>query len=308
MAINKATRAALKALSYPDIDLKKNYKLVRMAENVAHPPVSKLLLYRAWDHEVLCNGHRVPVRIFAPDKGAPVPKILVFFHGGGWVTGNIDSYDKTCHVMANQTGRLVVSVDYRLAPENPFPAGLEDCYAVAKELFCDDSLLATHPQEITLIGDSAGGNLAAAVSLLARDRGEFLPRQQILIYPATYNDHTAASPFASVRENGTDYLLTAKRVSDYMDLYMSAPQDRQSPYFAPLLAADLSRQPDTLIVTAEYCPLRDEGEEYGRRLALAGNRVQVVRMPDALHGYFMLPPRYVQVRRTYEYINEFLAR
>ena len=308
MSISKAARAALRVLSRPDIDVKKNYRLVRAAESLSHPPVTRLLFYRAWDHEVRCGDHVVPVRIFAPDEGEPVPKILVFFHGGGWVIGDIDSYDRTCHVMANQTGRLVVSVDYRLAPEHPFPAGLEDCYAVAREIFLDDSLLATKAHEIALIGDSAGGNLAAAVSLLARDRGEFLPEKQILIYPATYNDHTETSPFESVRTNGTDYLLTARRVSDYMDLYAEHPEDRFSPYFAPLLAGDLSRQPDTLILTAELCPLRDEGEEYGRQLALAGGNVQVERIPDALHGYLMQPPRHEPVRLTYQYINEFLAR
>ena len=308
MAIHKATRAALKALSYPDIDVKKNYKLVRAAENLAHPPVSKVMLYRAWDHTVCSGDHCVPVRIFAPDHGVPTPKILVFFHGGGWVIGNIDSYDKTCHVMANKTGRLVVSVDYRLAPEYPFPAGLEDCYAVTREIFLDDSLFSTKSREIALIGDSAGGNLAAAVSLMARDRGEFLPRQQILIYPATFNDHSETSPFESVRTNGTDYLLTSKRVRDYMELYAPRPEDRQNPYVAPLLAQDLHHQPDTLIVTGEYCPLRDEGEAYGRRLAQAGNDVRVLRMADALHGYFMLPPRYAQVRHTYEAINKFLGR
>lgn len=307
MAINKATRAALKALSYPDIDLKKNYKLARVAENISHPPANKLF-YKSWNHTVMCGGHEVPVRIFPPKGFDPVPKVLLFFHGGGWVTGNIDSYDKTCHVMAAQTGRIVVSVDYRLAPEYPFPAGLEDCYAVARDIFLDDGLLSTHPDEITLIGDSAGGNLAAAVSLMARDRGEFWPRKQILIYPATYNDHTEASPFDSVRTNGTDYLLTSKRVSDYMELYMSRPADRQNPYFAPLLEQDLSLQPDTLIFSAEYCPLRDEGEAYGEKLRAAGNRVRIVRVPNALHGYFMLPPRYVQVKRTYQAINEFLAR
>lgn len=232
MAINKAMRAALKALSYPDIDLKKNYKLVRMAENVSHPPANKLF-YKAWDHVVPCGDHEVAVRIFAPRDSLPQTKILLFFHGGGWVTGNIDSYDKTCHVMANKTGRTVVSVDYRLAPEYPFPAGLEDCYAVAREIFLDDTLLGTHADEITLIGDSAGGNLAAAVSLLARDRGEFLPRQQILIYPATYNDHTDASPFPSVRSNGSDYLLTAKRVNDYMELYMVPARGPAGPLFCP---------------------------------------------------------------------------
>ena len=157
-----------------------------------------------------------------------------------------------------------------------------------------------------MIGDSAGGNLAAAVSLMARDRGEFLPSCQILIYPATGNDHSEHSPFPSVRENGTDYLLTTKRVRDYMELYRSSEADLENPYYAPLVAKDLSNQPDTLIITAEYCPLRDEGEAYGKALELAGNRVKVFRMPDALHGYFSLPVRFSQVKKTYGLINDFL--
>ena len=208
--------------------------------------------------------------------------------------------------MAHLTRRMVVSVDYRLAPEYKFPAAPEDCYAVAREIYLNDSLLDTRPEEIALIGDSAGGNLAAAVSLMARDRGEFLPAKQILIYPATAADHSETSPFPSVHENGTDYLLTSKRVCDYMDLYRSGDEDLHNPYFAPLQAADFRDQPDTLIITAEYCPLRDEAEEYGHRLMKAGNRVMIRRIPDALHGYFSLPARFVQVKRTYEIINRFL--
>ena len=289
MAINKAMRAALKALSYPDIDIKKNYKVERELVNLTSKRIIKPPLYRVWDHDIPCGDHLVPVRIFAPPDGPNHP-ILIFFHGGGWVTGNIDSYDGVCADMAHLTRRMVVSVDYRLAPEYKFPAAPEDCYAVAREIYLNDSLLGTRPEEIALIGDSAGGNLAAAVSLMARDRG----------------DHSETSPFPSVHENGTDYLLTSKRVCDYMDLYRSGDEDLHNPYFAPLQAADFRDQPDTLIITAEYCPLRDEAEEYGHRLMKAGNRVMIRRIPDALHGYFSLPARFVQVKRTYEIINRFL--
>ena len=141
---------------------------------------------------------------------------------------------------------------------------------------------------------------------MARDRGEFLPARQILIYPSTGNDHSEGSPFPSVRENGSGYLLTSKRVRDYMELYCPSARDMKNPYVAPLLAEDFSNQPDTLIITAEYCPLRDEGEAYGDKLREAGNRVEIFRMPDALHGYFSLPVRFTQVRRTYELINKFL--
>ena len=216
------------------------------------------------------------------------------------------TYDSVCQTLAERTGHVVASVDYRLAPEFPFPAALEDCFAIAREIFLHGTLAKVPPERITLIGDSAGGNLAAAVSLMARDRGEFLPGRQILLYPATYNDHTASSPFPSVMENGTDYLLTSKRICDYMALYQSSDGDRLNPYFAPYLAEDLSRQPDTLILTAQYDPLRDEGEAYGRRLQEAGNRVEIHRIADALHGFFSLPPSFQLVQQAYERINLFL--
>ncbi len=305
MAINKAMRAALSALSYPDIDLKKIYPVERELKKIASWRIKKPHLYRVWEHEAPCGDHNVPVRIFTPLEDTR-RLVLLFFHGGGWVTGDIDSYDGVCSDMAALTGRVVVSVDYRLAPEHPFPAGVEDCYAVTREIFLHDSLLGTRPEEIVLIGDSAGGNLAAAVSLMARDRGEFLPARQILIYPAVGNDYSDASPFPSVRENGSGYLLTAKRVRDYMELYRASEADMENPYFAPLTAREFSRQPDTLMITAEYCPLRDEAETYGELLRAAGSHVHTVRMPDTLHGYFSLPADFKPVKQTYDIIDRFL--
>ena len=164
----------------------------------------------------------------------------------------------------------------------------------------------TKPEDITLIGDSAGGNLAAALSIMARDRGEFMPKRQILIYPAVNNDYSEKSLFSSVRENGQDYLLTAGKLKDYINLYAGSEEDKLNPYFAPILEKDLSGQPDTLILTSEFDPLRDEGEAYGRRLAEAGNRVEVHRIKDALHGYFALGIRSLHVQESFEYINHFL--
>jgi acetyl esterase/lipase len=224
-----------------------------------------------------------------------------------------------CTHLAGAVSAVVVSVDYRLAPEHRFPAAPEDCYAAARELFLGKNILNATllkanpgisaeipPDDITIIGDSAGGNLAAAVSLMARDRGEFMPGRQILIYPSTAGDHGEHSPFQSIRTNGTDYLLTSKRIEDMTALYMSSGDDPRNPYFAPLEAEDLSRQPKTLIITAEYCPLRDEGEFYGKRLEAAGNQVRIERMKDAFHAYMMLPPRFVHVQKTYRLINSFL--
>ncbi|MDD3173907.1 MAG: alpha/beta hydrolase [Herbinix sp.] len=307
MAINKAMRIALKALSYPDLDLKKTYKLQRQMTNAAHPYIKPL--YEMWDHTVSLIDHDIPVRVFLPSKEVTVRRILIFFHGGGWVIGNIDSYTTVCSNMAKQTGHMVVSVDYRLAPEYKFPAAPEDCYAVTKEIFMKVTELFDIKQEdITLIGDSAGGNLAAVVSLMARDRGEFLPSRQILLYPSVGNNHSENSPYPSVIENGTDYLLTAKRITDFMELYKSCEEDLQNPYLAPILSKDLSKQPKTLIITAQYDPLRDEGELYGKKLYEFGNEVEIFRMKDALHGFISLPRHFVHVKRSYDLINHFLNK
>jgi len=306
MAINKAMLAALKALSYPELDIKKTYKLERELTNLTSKRIIRPGLYKIWDHKVPQTDHEIPIRIFTPSEDTQNRPVLIFIHGGGWVTGNIDSYTGVCTDMAHLTQCIVASIDYVLAPEHRFPEGLEDCYAAVREIFQENSLFHVNREDIVIIGDSAGGNLTAAVSLMAKERKEFTPRRQILIYPAVNNDHSEASPYPSIRENGTGYLLTSKRIRDYMELYRSKPEDTWNPYYAPLLAKDLKGQPKTLVITAEYCPLRDEGEAYGQRLGEAGNEVEIHRMPDVLHGYFSLPARFEPVKKTYEIINQFL--
>lgn len=135
-----------------------------------------------------------------------------------------------------------------------------------------------------------------------------MPRKQILIYPALNNCYTEESPYRSVQENGEGYLLTAVKMEDYLRLYESSPDDRQNPYFAPILEKDLSHMPYTLILTAEFDPLRDEGEAYGKRLEEAGNYVEVHRIPEALHGYFALGIRFLHVQESFEIMNKFLEK
>ena len=312
MAINKYMRVAIKALSNVSekTDIKTSYKLIRQLQRTGKK--LRIRWYQTWDYYIKASGQKIPVRMFSPEINK-IPRIdktkypvIVFLHGGGWVTEDLDSYEKTCLTIARQTGHVLIAVDYRLAPENPFPAALEDCYKVVKAVMHWHGTSGS-PNKITLMGDSAGGNLAAAVSLYMRDRGEKTVDRQILIYPATYNNHTETSPFLSVFENKTGYILTAKHICDYMDLYCGNEQDRNSPYCAPLLADDLSNQPETLIITAQYDPLRDEGEEYGRRLKEAGNSVIVRRIDDTLHGYFSLSVRFSAVRESYGIINKFLS-
>lgn len=309
MAINKAMRNILKALSFGGIEVEAS----RILANLKSLDPLKVF-HKTIDYQVYNGDHEVPLRIYLPDEnvlreegmGGNTAPVLLFFHGGGWVTESVDNYDRICARMAKDTAQIVVSVEYRLAPENKFPDGLEDCYAAAKAIYMNESILNVSPDRITLIGDSAGGNLTAALSLLARDRGEFMPRRQILIYPAVNNDYSENSPYQSVQENGSDYLLTAGKLRDYMSLYMRTKEDLNNPYFAPITAKDLTRQPRTMILTAEFDPLRDEGEAYGEKLLEAGNEVEVHRIKDALHGYFALGIKYYHVQESFEYICRFL--
>lgn len=308
MDINKAAKKILKALSFDEIDVDKSRQL---ADLKRLDPMK--IFYRTVDTRIYNGDYLVPVRLFFPDeKTFQEEKIengmraMLYLHGGGWSTEHVENYERICARLANATGHVVATVEYRLAPEHKFPTGLEDCYAVAKAMYEKRFLLNVNSDDITLIGDSAGGNLAAALSLIARDRGEFLPKRQILIYPATNSDYSENSKFDSVRENGTDYLLTAGKMRDYMELYARNEEDRKNPYLAPILAENLENQPDTLVITAEYDPLRDEGEAYGKKLEEAGNRVEIHRIANALHGFFALGIKSVHVQESFNIINNFL--
>lgn len=309
--ISKTMQTILHALSYGNIEVEASRRLADIKRLDAMRIFVKKL-----DTKVYNGTYEVPVRLYFPSEeamsGEPVEgekyPVLLFFHGGGWVTESVENYDRVCSRMAQSTGHIVMSVEYRLAPEYRFPVPLEDCYAAAKALYTGRLILPADSDRITIIGDSAGGNLAAAVCLLARERGEFMPRKQILIYPALNNCYTEESPYKSVQENGEGYLLTAVKMEDYLKLYESSPKDRQNPYFAPILEEDLSHMPDTLILTAEFDPLRDEGEAYGKRLKDAGNYVEVYRIPEALHGYFALGIRFLHVQESFEIMNKFLKK
>lgn len=305
MAINIATKAILKILSFGGIDVEVSRQL---ADLKRLDPMK--IFYKKMDLQVYNGDYEVPIRVFFPDEASCMEKdqikgrkIMLFLHGGGWATEHVENYERVCSRMAQATGQTVAAVEYRLAPEHKFPTGLMDCYAVARALYMHPD---TKPEDITLIGDSAGGNLAAALSIMARDRGEFMPKRQILIYPAVNNDYSENSPYLSVRRYGTEYLLTAGKMRDYINFYASAEEDKRSKYLAPLMETDYSNQPDTLILTAECDPLRDEGEEYGRRLKEAGNQVEIHRIQDALHGFFALGVKYYHVQESFAIINRFL--
>ncbi|MDO4262023.1 MAG: alpha/beta hydrolase [Eubacteriales bacterium] len=283
----------------------------RLAELKKLDPIR--LFVKKQDVTVRNGDHEVPVRIFFPSEremklgiGRYRGGVLFFLHGGGWVTESVDTYERICSLMARSTGQPVLAAEYRRAPEHRFPVPLLDGYAAARALCAGELLPNVRAEDVTMIGDSAGGNLTAAAVLLARRRGEFSPARQILIYPTLWNDYTDSSPFPSVRENGSGLFLTAGKLEAYSRLYARDREDRSDPLFAPLLEKDLERMPDTLILTAEKDPLRDEGEAYARRLAEAGNRVELHRIPEAQHGFFALGIKHIFVEESLAYINEFL--
>ncbi|MBS6938033.1 alpha/beta hydrolase [[Ruminococcus] gnavus] len=227
-------------------------------------------------------------------------------HGGGWSTESVETYDRICSMLSKSVDKTVISVEYRLAPEYPFPAGLEDCYLAARALYQGKIFPKIEPGQISVMGDSSGGNLAAALCLLARDRGEFSIHKQILVYPAVNNCYTLDSAYDSIRENGEGYLLTRGKMHDYLQLYIGKQEDLKSPYVAPVLAEDLTNMPETLVLSAEFDPLRDEGEDYAKRLKEAGNKVTCYRIAGAFHGYFALGVSRLHVEESFAYIDHFL--
>lgn len=311
MAFKKSKKKLLSALSEDDVNVDVTRNLANLKSIV---PLK--ILHKTINYIVYNGSHPVPVRIYFPGtKGtnrdfevSRSTSVMLFFHGGGWSTETVDSYERVCARIAESTQSIVVAVEYRLAPEYRFPIGLTDCYAVAKELFDEEFIIRINPENVTLIGDSAGGNLAAAVSQMARDKSDFHPKRQILIYPSLYGDYTDKSPYKSVVENGSDYILTRGRLLDYIKMYAGKEEDLFNPYFAPLKASDFSNLPDTLIITAEFDPLRDEGEDYGRILKESGNHAEVYRISDAVHGFLALGAISSHVKDSLDIINDFLEK
>jgi acetyl esterase len=236
-------------------------------------------------------GGDVPIRVYTPAGAGPHPA-LVYFHGGGWVLCNLDTHDGTCRSLCNQAGCVVVSVDYRLAPENKFPAGLEDCYTATLWVAAHAAELGVDAKRIAIGGDSAGGNLTASVALVARDRGGPRLVHQLLVYPVT--DARFDTP--SYEENAEGYFLTRDAMKWFWNHYLRSEADAGDPYAAPLRAEDLVGLPPATVLTAEFDPLRDEGEAYGRKLREAGVPTRIERFDGLIHGFFGMGALLVKAR------------
>ena len=227
-------------------------------------------------------GTDLPIRIYWAEVTDEARPVVVFFHGGGWVIGGIDSHDGQVREMVNRTGMVFVSVDYRLAPEARFPAAAEDCYAATQWVADNAAAIGADATRLGVAGDSAGGNLAAVVAQMARDRGGPAIAHQLLVYPCCDMDSNA---WPSQTENGFDYFLTKESMDWFYDQYADVA-DRNNPYASPIKAADLSGLPPACVITAEFDPLRDEGEAYGAALQEAGVACEVHRYDGMFHGFF----------------------
>jgi acetyl esterase len=229
----------------------------------------------------------IPLRLYHPqpaaERKAP-PSVLVYFHGGGWVIGDLDTHDTLCRQLATGAGCAVVAVDYRMGPEHRFPAAVDDCLFAARWVRDHAAELGVDASRLAVGGDSAGGNLAAVVAIAARDAGDLPIRFQLLIYPAT--DQRRGWP--SHTSNGQGYMLTAETMTYFHDHYIADPAQDLDWRASPLLHADLSRLPPALVLTAGYDPLRDEALQYSHKLTLAGNRATHINFERQIHGFITM--------------------
>jgi acetyl esterase len=267
------------------VDARAFYRDRRFFTQPAPPDVGGVI-------DTRCKGPHgaVPLRIYrplgagaSPTKASALPA-LVYYHGGGWTIGDLDTHDVLCRELCNGAGAVVVAVDYRMGPEHRFPAAVDDCIAATAWVHRQASELGIDPARLAVGGDSAGGNLAAVVAIAARDGGTVPIAYQLLIYPAT--DMRRGHP--SHTENGNGYLLTTETIGYYHDHYIADPAHDLDWRASPLLHPDLSRLPPALVLTAGFDPLRDEGFEYANRLVAAGNRATYVCFERQIHGFITM--------------------
>ena len=242
---------------------------------------SSVPLAKVEDRTIPGPAGEIPVRVYTPPGETTLP-LLVYFHGGGWVLGGLETHDPVCRELAHGAGCVVMAVDYRLAPEHKFPAAAEDCYAAVVWAARNAADIGADPTRIAIGGDSAGGNLTCVVALMARDKGGPKLCFQLPVYPVT--DHSFET--ASYRDNATGYLLETDGMVWFWNHYLGAEADGAQAYASPLRAKDLRGLPPALVITAEFDPLRDEGEAYARRLQEADVPTTLRRFDGMIHGFF----------------------
>jgi acetyl esterase len=238
---------------------------------------------RLHDERATTRAGTLRVRVYSPATPTAGRPLVLYFHGGGWVTGAVSGFDAVCGQLASRVGAVVVSVDYRLAPEHPFPAAVEDCFDATQWAVRQAHRWGADPARVAVAGDSAGGSLAAVVCLLARDAGPAIAAQ-VLVYPGL--DGTLSSPSLDTHAHAP--ILTRRKVLDYVARYHPTG-DRRDPRFSPLHAEDLGGLPAALIQTADHDPLLDDGRRYAHAVREAGGAVRYTEYHDVPHGFLSFP-------------------
>ncbi|GGG50665.1 lipase [Kocuria dechangensis] len=270
------------------------------------PPEDRLPLHAVEDVTASTPSGEVPVRIYTPVE-ADSYGLLVYFHGGAFFLGSLDTHDHVARSLAEETGHKVVSVGYRLAPEAAFPAGLQDCYGVVRWAAEQGESLKWDGKDLAVAGDSSGGGFVAAVAAMAKDDGFDGITHQILFYPSLDLDFDV-DRYASLRENAEGYGLETAGLKPFNAFYLESGADPADPLVSPIKREDLSGLPPALVVTAEHDPLRDEGELYGQRLAEAGVDATVSRYSGANHGFVANFSWIPEFHRVFRETAEFLDR
>ncbi|KGL46495.1 lipase [Listeria newyorkensis] len=288
----------------PLSDVDSRYKYIRLAEK-ALPAAKNIEVGEIENKKIDGPGGKISLRIYSPEADGPYP-LMVYFHGGGFVTGSVQSTDGIARKLVQTTGYRVISVDYRLAPENPFPAAIEDAYATVAWVSKHLTSLRAKSKDIVVAGDSAGGNIAAVVAQLAKSKGTPNISKQILLYPPVdIFSRDASVLYPSMDEFAEGYVLTKESLDKYFKLYLSGAGDRKyDPLVAPIRHKDVSDLPAAFVATAEYDPLRDQGEAYAEKLKDAGVPVYAKRLEKVPHGFMSTPS--AATDETYELISEFL--
>lgn len=252
-----------------------------VATELGKPPLE---MVRDVSHRIIPGpGGQLLIRIYFPHGDGPYPA-LVYFHGGGWVIANLDTYDSSCRAVTNAAGCVVVSVAYRQAPEFKFPAAAEDAYAALRWVMENAAIMSVDPKRVAVGGESAGGNLATVTALMARDRGTAMPIHQLLVYPIT----NYAFDTASYNENATAQPLNKPLMQWFWNYYLPRAADGKNPYASPMQAKSLKGLPRATVITAEIDPLRDEGEAYAKRLNGEGVPTTMTRYNGVMHEFFSM--------------------
>jgi len=284
----QAVLAAMEEAEMPEISDLEPAAAREMMGEAFQPDEPVVDLARVEDRTIPGPAGEIPVRVYAPAADGP-QSVVVFFHGGGFVLGDLDGHDAPCRLLADATNAVVVSVDYRLAPEDPFPAAVEDAYAATEWAAANADALGADGGRLAIAGDSAGGNLAAVVALAARDRGGPDVAHQALFYPVTdfrgaNYELGGAEGYDSYAENGEGYFLTLDDMRYFSDHYVDSWVQEVNPYLSPLLAASHADLPPASVVTCGFDPLRDEGRAYVDALREDGTRVEHHHFPELIHG------------------------